>query len=315
MTDRIRPIYVLYGGDPYLCDMHRRQVISLVIGEADPQLCVSTFDATAELAEVLDELRTMPFLAPRRVVVVRDADAFVGAYRESLEAYLNSPVASSTLILTVSSWPSRTRLYKLVAKIGQAIDCSTPGPKDLARWLQLAASERGKKISPEAVELLVQWVGADMAALNSEIDKLSAYVGRRQKIDAGDVSAVVSASAGPAAFDLTNAITAGDAKAALVALDGMLTTRGDEFKTLGMIAWHLRRAVQAQQLLQAGKRPQEALPRMPYAQRDAFLRMLTRRPMKAFHSDFRRLIRADLAMKTGTDAKAAMQQLVVDLCT
>ena len=95
----------------------------------------------------------------------------------------------------------------------------------------------------------------------------------------------------------------------------MLQTRGDEFKTLGMISWHLRRALLAKELLAAGRPQREAVPRMPPPQRNAFLAMLDRRPAAAFHRDFRLLIRADLAMKSGTDPASALQQLVVGLCS
>src|SRR5690242_12629406 len=110
----VKPVYVLFGEDTFLHDAARAEIIKAIIGDSDPQVAVSVFDAEAELATVLDELRTLPFLAPRRAVVIRDADAFVSAYRDALETYLQSPSANSSLMLVVSSWPSNTRLYKLV---------------------------------------------------------------------------------------------------------------------------------------------------------------------------------------------------------
>jgi DNA polymerase-3 subunit delta len=314
MGGDVKPIYVLYGDEPFLRDLHRREIIARAIGEADPQLCVASFDATAELPEVLDELRTTPFLAPRRIVVVRDADPFVSTHRKSLEGYLNSPAPGGVLILMLSSFQKRERLYKVVRKIGEVVDCSVPNETGLLRWVGEVGSKCGKKISRDAAELLLQWIGADLGALNAEVEKLSSYVGERKSITPEDVFAVAAASAGPAAYALTNAITAADVPAALRALDGMLTARGDEFKALGSIAWHLRRAVGAKQLLQSGKQTDQALPRMPLHQKTPFLNMLKRRSMGSLREDFRRLIQADLAMKTGTDPKAAMQRLVVGLC-
>ena len=313
--DAPKCIYVLYGDDAYLQDAHRKEITDGVVGEADRQLCVSAFDASAELATVLDELRTLPFLSPRRLVIVRDADAFVSAHREALEKFLQSPPSAATLLLTVASWRSNTRLAKLVAKIGEAIDCAVPEKGNLGRWLAKAAARRDKKIAPDAAQLMAQWVGRNLAALDSEMEKLSLYVGDRPAITVQDVSILVTASAGPAAFDLTNAITDGNPTAALKALAGMLQTRGEEFRTLGLIAWHLRRATLAKEKLAAGTSQREALPRMPPQQARAFAAMLNRRPLSAFREDFRRLIRADLAMKSGTTPAGAMQELVVGLCS
>ena len=309
-----KPVYVLFGQDAFLCDAHRREIIQLALGDADPQVCLSTLDATAELAEVLDELRTLPFLAPRRVVIVRDADAFVGAYRGQLEDYLRSPTQTATLVLMVSSWPKTTRLFKLVQQIGQAIDCNTP-QRGVQQWLARSAGKRGKKMAPDAAELLVAWLGNDLAVLHEELEKLVLYVGQRDSITAEDVSALVTATAGAGAFALNDALVAGNAQAGLAALDGMLTARGEEFRVLGMIASHLRRALRAQQLAAAGKPPEGVLnPKMPYRAKNAFLAMLRRRPLAALQADFRRLIRADLGMKSGLEPKATLQELVVELC-
>jgi len=312
---RTECVYVLHGDDAYLLDAHRREITNHVVGDADPQVCISSFDASAELADVLDELRTLPFLAPRRLVIVRDADSFVTAHRQALERFLQAPPSSATLLLLVAHWNARTRLAKLIGKIGHVTDCSLPATTGLPRWLAQAAKRRGKKLAPDAAALLAEWVGRDLAALNNEMEKLSLYAGDRAAITIEDVCAVVTASAGPAAFDLTNAITAADLPAALKALGGMLRKRGDEFKTLGMVAWHLRRAMLAKELLQAGQSPRQALPPMPPHARNAFLALLNRRSLSAFRLDFRRLIRADLRMKSGAKPAAALQELLASLCS
>jgi DNA polymerase-3 subunit delta len=314
-TSAVKPVYVLSGSDEFLRDHHRKQIIAQAIGESEPQTCVNFFDSTVELAAVLDELRTLPFLAPHRVVVVSEADAFVAAHREGLEKYLESPSSHGTLVLQAASWPANTRLYKLVAKVGETIDCSVPEKQDLGKWIAQAAGKRGKQIAPGAGEMLVQWIGRNFAALDSEIEKLSIYAISRPGITEQDVAELVTASAGPGAFDLTNYITAGNAAGALRALSGMFTKRGEEFKTIGLIAWHLRRVLAAKQLVQSGVAPEKATPFMPYEQRNAFAKMLRTRSRGKLLNDFRRLIKADLAMKSGADALAALQELVVGLCS
>ncbi|MFP4106271.1 MAG: DNA polymerase III subunit delta [Phycisphaerae bacterium] len=313
-ADGTKPVYVLYGNDGYLRDTHRKRIVDRIVGDADPQICVSTYDATAELAEVLDELRTLPFLAPHRVVIVHDADGFVSGNRAPLEKYLENPSANGTLVLIVSTWRSNTRLAKSVAKVGEAIACNEPDSHSLPTWIKDAVSNRGRKINNDAAELLAEWVGTDLAAINSEIEKLITYIGDRKTITVNDVGQLVTSSTGPAAFDLTNAITDGNVAAALTALGGMLNSRGDEFKTLGMLAWHLRRALAARQAMDAGKDPGRSL-RMPYQQKQKFLAMLKRRPLPKIQSDFRKLIDADIGMKSGSDPSTALQELVVSLCT
>ena len=311
----IKPVYVLHGSDAFLRDAHRQSLVARIIGKSEPQTAVTHFDATAELAEVLDELRTLPFLAPRRAVIVSDADAFVSAHRPKLEKYLESPSSASSLILMVTSWPSSARLYKLVKRIGEVMECSAPDAGKLVRWIRNVAGKLGKQIAPDAAELLIEWRGADLAALSSEMDKLSLYVGGRDRISADDVSRLVVATAGPEAFALTNAVTRGDTPAALKALAGSLTRRGEEFKMLGMIAWHLRKALHVAQAVETGTPVQQACKSARvFHDREGFLAMLRRRGRTGIEADFRRMLWADLAMKSGANASAALQELVIGLC-
>lgn len=315
-SDKVKPVYVLCGTDAFLLDAHRSDVISAVVGNADPQTAIASYDATAELVDVLDDLRTLPFLAPRRVVIVRDADAFVSANRTALEKYLASPAESASLLLMVTSWSKSTKLYKLVDKIGQAIQCDMPKDSSVSAWLGKSAGKRGKRIAPDAAAMLEEWVGRDLGRLDKEVEKLSLYIDQRDTITIEDVSTLVISSAGPVAFALPNALSAGDPKAALQTLGAMLTTRGEEFRTLGQIAWHLRRAVKVHQAMAQGQSVNAAMKsaKVFYGQRE-FEQFLKRRPLAKLAGDFRKLLAADRAMKTGTDATAAMQQLVVDLCS
>lgn len=311
----VKPIYVLFGKDAHLRDEARREVVARAIGDADPQLSVTSFDATAELADVLDELRTLPFLAPHRVVIVREAEAFVSANREAMENYFDAPVPTATLILEVGAWPNNTRLAKKLTSVGELIECASPeGPK-LLGWIRAAVEARGKTVAPDAAGLLAEWIGADLTTLSSELDKVVTYIGERSAVTVRDVTAIVTATAGPEAFAVTNAITNGDAKTALQATAAALQTRGAEFALLGQIAWHIRRALQVAQDVAAGQNPTAAMraARVFYGQQE-FQAMLRRRSLKKLQADFRRLIAADLGMKSGTEALPAMQQLVIELC-
>jgi DNA polymerase-3 subunit delta len=309
-----KPVYVLYGDDEYLRDEHRRQIVEEVVGSADAQLAVASFNADAELADVLDDLRTLPLMSPSRLVIVRDADSFVSAHRQALEDYLDHPSPTGALLLIVSSWPGNTNLAKRVLKIGRAIACSAPAG-NLGQWIAQAALKRGKQIAPQAAQLLEQYVGADLAALDAEVEKLSLYVGDRPAIATEDVNVLTVATAGPADFALTNALTASDAKTAVTVLDKMLTRKGLEFMVLGQIGGHLRRAIKGQSIRQAGGDPREALnPYMPSDAKQKYLDLLRRRPLAVLQQDFRRVLAADLAMKSGAEPRAAMQDLVLSLC-
>jgi len=119
---------------------------------ADPsQVCAS---------EVLDELRTVPFLTDKRVVVIKGADDFVSKNRSLLESYFDKPCPTGILILTVNTWPPKTKLAKKLPKVGKLIKTVEPKPWQLPRRLiEYARDAHGKKITTDSAELLVELVG------------------------------------------------------------------------------------------------------------------------------------------------------------
>ncbi|HHH76412.1 MAG TPA: DNA polymerase III subunit delta [Phycisphaerae bacterium] len=281
----VKPIYLLKGNDSFLRSSYREQAISAIVGDSDRQLCVSIHSPDAVLSDILDDLRSPAFLAPRRAVILNDADSFVTAYRSELENYFAAPSSVASLILIVSSMTASTKIYKIIAKIGTICDCSCPkDPRKVTKWIAQAASKRDKTINTQAARQLLEYVGPDLSALGNEIDKLAAYVGDSSEIKLDDVDTMVTNSTGPNRFDLPNAIDRGNVTKALQVLDGMLTKRGDEFAVLGLIAWHLRKTFAKQSSARSG-------------------------------ASFRKLIQADLAMKSGTDPVSAIRDLVVSLCS
>jgi DNA polymerase-3 subunit delta len=111
----LKPLYALVGSDPYL----QTEKLAEILADFPKDLQRIDLDGErAELAEVLDELRSFAMFGGGKLVVLRNADAFITRFRETLENYLSAPSSSGTLVLRVSSLPSNQRVYKLIQKVG-----------------------------------------------------------------------------------------------------------------------------------------------------------------------------------------------------
>src|SRR5687768_15703483 len=86
---KLAPIYVIFGAEAFLKREAMTQIVAQVLGDADPALALSEYDGggSVDLAAVFDDLRTLPFLTPLRLVIVRDADTFITRCRQELEDY------------------------------------------------------------------------------------------------------------------------------------------------------------------------------------------------------------------------------------
>lgn len=207
----------------------------------------------AELADVLDELRSFAMFGGGKLVVVRNADAFITRFREQLETYLEEPSSSGTLVLRATTMPSNTRVYKLIQKVGVVEKCEPPKAADLPRWIVAQAkAQHHVTILPEAADLLADMIGDDLGRLDNELAKLALQTDTG-KIDAKDVRAGVSFQREQEMWDMTNEIAAGHADEALRRWRRLVQMDSSaEFRAVTWLAMWLEKAQQAVQMRRKG---------------------------------------------------------------
>src|SRR4051812_22635307 len=248
-----QPLYLLAGDEAFL----KRQILDalekLLLGDAAPAFAWTTLPVTADWSTVRAELDTLPFLSPRRVVAVEQADPFVTRYRAALEKYVGQPSASGTLILDVKTWPANTKLAKLVPEAA-TLACKSPRPDRLAAWCTTWAKARhGKRLDADAAGWLVELVGNEMGLLDQEIAKLAVYVGDAPAITRADVDALVGHSRAAETFKIFDAIGAGRPAEALAILHRLFEQKEEPLKLLGAFSWQLRRLAKVSQYARQGR--------------------------------------------------------------
>jgi DNA polymerase-3 subunit delta len=169
------------------------------------------------------------------------------------------PARSGVLVLSVRSWPANTKLAKLVAQAGTAVECKTPPERQLPAWcVELAKTRFKAKLDNEAARLLVELVGPEVALLASEIEKLATYVGERAVIQRADVARMVGAGRVEAIWNALEAATTGQTSEALELLGRLLDAGEHPVGLLAALGAALRKAYHAGQLRLSQKSLQEA---------------------------------------------------------
>jgi DNA polymerase-3 subunit delta len=315
---KLAPLYVLFGDEDFL----KRQAMAVLraqaFGDQGDDFGLVTFSGeSAVFADVRGELETVPFLSPRRLVVVDRADPFVTKHRALLEKYAASPGGTGILVLDVKTWPSTTRLAKLVPEAATIV-CKAMAEYRLAKWCSTWASARyGKQLSAAAAALLVNFVGGDMGQLDQELTKLTIYVGTVEQITPADVDQLVGQSRAENVFKIFDAIGTGQTGPALRILDGLFTQGEDALRILGAFSSQLRRFVQVARLVEQGVSFFEACARVgvpPFARQrtEEQLRHLGKRRIDQL---FDWLLEADLGMKGSSQLppRTILERLVVRL--
>jgi DNA polymerase-3 subunit delta len=237
-----QPVYALLGDEDFLKRLVRERIIAHVLGEADPAFAVSTYAGDKlEYSTVRNELDTLPFLSPCRIVVVENGDAFVSTHRQSLEQYVAKPSSVGVLILDVKVFADNTKLAKSMPDAAK-IACKAPPPYKLPAWcVDWAKTHHKKKLTPDASELLVELVGAGMGQLDQELGKLASAVGAKLAIAAEDVEMFVGRSKAADVWRIMDAVGEGRPGEALGVLEDLFAEGEDPMGVLGPLTSQLRK--------------------------------------------------------------------------
>lgn len=251
-----QPVCVLFGDEAFL----QRQVLGKlrqqVVQGDDAEFSVATLlGEETELREVLDELSTVSlFGGGQRLVIIDEADSFVSQNRQALEQLVARPKRGAVLVLVVKTWPSNTRLAKLVADTGLPVECKCPPPARLAKWLvNWAKQEHGARLQPEAAQSLVEQVEPDLGLLDQELAKLAALAGEGGAITTELVDEAVGGWRAKTGWDLLDAALNGETREALVQLDRLLLTGEVPIALLAQLGASLRRMAAAVRLVEQGE--------------------------------------------------------------
>ena len=280
------PLVAISGDD----ELQKSAALSALLDEVLPAgvdrgMALTEYDGTrAEdaggpaLAVVLTDLRTLPFLSPLRVVVIRDADRFVSVYREKLEEYAKTPATTGVLVLVVRTFPKTTKLHKAFAVIGRVNECKKLSGRELIQKLMADARAQGKQLGYEIAARLVDLVGADAGLLANELEKLCLYADKRAVITDEDINLLVGQSREEKVFAAMDAAAGGRFDQAVELWRQVLATdAGAVFKAVGGMAFKLRQWVQAQNLLAAGMPIGQVAPKVMMWGREQQLLALLRR--------------------------------------
>jgi DNA polymerase-3 subunit delta len=285
------PLYVLIGADDLEKSTVASEFAEMVEEDLRPFNVERMYGGEAKVDELIAAARTLPMMAPRRVVVVSEAEKLLVPKRESkaaeeeqerLESFFQAPPGHSTVVLVCGALDLRRRVIKLLLKVAHVVDCGTIETEaDAQRWVKARAARDKITLDPAAAAELVSRAGLDIVRLRAGLDRLALYAMGQATVTVEDVRQ--SVAAGPEAqadWGIANAIQRNDAREALHEL-GLALEGGDvPVKVMGQIR------IAAEKLPASRLRP----------------------AMNA-------LFRTDIALKSsGGDARTLLERLVVELC-
>lgn len=317
-ADKIRSVYYLFGDDDYIKDESFNKIKDAVLKGGIPDFNSDVFyGGEVEVAKILLAASTLPVMAPRRLVVLRDADKLKAAEEAELLPYLEDPSPGTTLLLTGRSVDKRKKFFLAIRKNGAVIEHSPPYEREMPKWIRWVAKKRGFHISDEACRFLVDIIGNDISAVANEIEKVSLYVGERKNIELEDIEAISVDLKSRTVFQLIDAIGTKNLKNSLENLKKLLDSGESTLLILSMILRQIRLIWTGLDILNKGGREADVKKKIklpPFVFNGYFkqIKLFKEKDLKEAHEQ---IFQLDLKFKsTKIDQERALELLMFRLC-
>ena len=319
---------LLVGSDSYLKELCRKKLVDAYVPEGTRDWGVRNFSAEEDdVSAILGQAQTMPMLAARQVIFVSEAEAWEHLGDDSRDSlvkqiseYLGNPAPFTVLVFEAAALDQRMRLAKMFAE--KTVTVSVELSEDPIERSRLAvpiaqdmAKELGATLEPDAADELCDTLNGELAAIRTELQKLSAYAGDRRKITRADVDLLVISARKYEVWDLADMLAARQPAQALQFLDSLLREGEAAPALLGALAWMYRKLLEAQEL-PSGIIGWQAASRLKMRSDAAELAVRQSRkfPKAQLTSGLAALYEADSRLKSGgANQRAVMEFLVTQL--
>lgn len=324
-------IIILSGEERYFIDKALKYLCQK-LSDGSPD-AIEKLPASISEEELVNRLETVPFLLPKNVFVIEDTPFFSqkgklasddgkdsGKFEFLQEEISSMPEFSFVIFVLDGKLDKRKKLAKTAEKVGLVLEAEPIRPWSFDKWLQPKLRSIGKVLDKDAYAYLTKAVSmmqnVPLSYLNSEFDKLTLF-SEGKSITKDEIVDVFSGLPDVSLFAITDAISAKDAKKALVVLHRQLKDGTYFAPILTLLAWHVRQLWQARILREKGEQDKEiakAIGLHPFVAKkiaDAAQSFSDEQLKQALI----RISDADYAMKTGTGGNEMLEGIVISLCS
>ena len=210
---RIAGCYLFEGTEEYIKQQALKNLCARLLPEGLEQMNLTDLTDPAPDA-LIAAAETLPFLAEKRVVVVRECTLLTAGRKSEDE---DRAAALMDYVPCIPAYGVRGVLCQgqrpTAARSLHAAQNRMPSwilPHERRRMRRLVLRRMGKRLSGENAARLVFTVGRDAALLRQEMDKLCAYLGEREEIAAEDIDQICTRSTECTVFQMVDAQVAGN---------------------------------------------------------------------------------------------------------
>ncbi len=204
----IKPVYFLFGEEPYYIDVIADFIENNLLSEAEKGFNqMVLYGKDVGIVEIVSNAKRFPMMAERQVIIVKEAQ-HLSRTIENLTSYVENPQPTSVLVICYKykKLDKRKKLYKAIKKTGVIFESKKLYDNQVSDWIRQTLISRGYSISHKASVLLVEFLGTDLGRVNKELEKLQLILPKETEISPELIEEHVGISKDFNNFELKKAI-------------------------------------------------------------------------------------------------------------
>ena len=203
---QIGKLYLFYGEERFLIQLYEQRIKKALLLPEDEMMNLDVMQSPQDPLQVQSSIETLPFMAERRVVIIKESGAFdlkPGKMGELADLMQDIP-ESATVIWIESKVDKRSKFYKAVQKYGYVVEFKRLGENELRTWIGQEVKRKGVQLDRNTASYFLSLTGNDMVRIQMELEKLTSYAKERGIISREDVDSIVSVTIENSIFKLTD---------------------------------------------------------------------------------------------------------------
>jgi DNA polymerase-3 subunit delta len=254
----LKPVYLVCGDDDVKIDAWRARVKARAEQESGQGTLEQHDAGTMNPDALAADLAALTFATGTRYMLVDGVEGWKAAQLDPLEPAL-ADMPPETVLVLMARGKAQPRLCKAVEKAGGEVrEYEAPNARQLGKWTVERAAEQNLKLDAEAARTLIALVGPRQQRLAREVERLALLAYPEGRLDAQQVAEMAAGETSLKAYELADAIVAGDDRLALATAERLSAQGEAPGRLLYAVVNRLRDVHRAAELLDAGVREQDA---------------------------------------------------------
>nr|WP_294838067.1 DNA polymerase III subunit delta [uncultured Methylotenera sp.] len=246
----LQPIYVLVGSEP----LAQRECLDAIRAAANAQ----GFDERTSLIvernfnwqQIQNFGQSISLFSSRRLLELNIPNGKPGVDgSKALQALATKPLPDTTIIIilpTLEREAKNSAWFAALEAHAQVLTINEVDAANLPAWIANRLAQHGQRTSQQTLEFLAHQVEGNLLAANQEVQKLSLLYPQGELSDAAVREAVLNVSRYDA-FQLGEAVLAGDAERTVRILQGLQDEGENAVAIMNPLMWLLRPLVRIKQ--------------------------------------------------------------------